>query len=495
MTIKSKIETLVTVFGGSGFLGRHVVRALANRGYRIRVAVRRPELAGYLQPMGRVGQIHAVRANLRYPDLVTAALRDADVAINLVGLMLESGRQRFDAVMTEGAETVAKAASAIGAPLVHISSLAADPNSTSRYARTKGEGEARVRAAQSAAIIVRPSIVFGPEDDFFNRFASMSRLAPALPLVGGGHTRMQPVFAGDVADGIARAVDGALKPGTTYEFGGPDAYTFKALMEFVARHRRASPPAVADPVRADEGCKPRCCSSCRSRRSRPTRWNCCVTIMWCPTTPSVTAARSKVSGSFRNRSRRWCRPICGGSARPDSSSSRTRSDPRATLFLQAAAPQRRREEIASKFLTDFAQAPPVGEPDGISPLLTLHRVSGKARDDMLTLFHHPICPHSRFVRLILEEYNQPPRLVEERVWERRPEFLELNPAGTTPVLVEEGAPPVPGSAVIAEYVDEAIGTTFANGRLLPLDANPRIEVRRLMNWFNEKFFAEVSGPW
>jgi uncharacterized protein YbjT (DUF2867 family) len=233
MTIKSKTETLVTVFGGSGFLGRHVVRALANRGYRIRVAVRRPELAGYLQPMGRVGQIHAVRANLRYPDSVTAALRDADVAINLVGLMLESGRQRFDAVMTEGAETVAKAASAIGAPLVHVSSLAADPNSTSRYARTKGEGEERVRAAQSAAIIVRPSIVFGPEDDFFNRFASMSRLAPALPLVGGGHTRMQPVFAGDVADGIAKAVDGALKPGTTYEFGGPNAYTFKALMEFV----------------------------------------------------------------------------------------------------------------------------------------------------------------------------------------------------------------------------------------------------------------------
>jgi uncharacterized protein YbjT (DUF2867 family) len=233
MTAKSKIETLVTVFGGSGFLGRHVVRALANRGYRIRVAVRRPELAGYLQPMGRVGQIHAVRANLRYPDSVTAALRDADVAVNLVGLMLESGRQRFDAVMTEGAETVAKAASAIGAPLVHVSSLAADPNSTSRYARSKGEGEERVRAAQSSAIIVRPSIVFGPEDDFFNRFASMSRLAPALPLVGGGHTRMQPVFAGDVADGIAKAVDGALKSGTTYEFGGPDAYTFKALMEFV----------------------------------------------------------------------------------------------------------------------------------------------------------------------------------------------------------------------------------------------------------------------
>src|SRR5580704_10763318 len=113
---------------------------------------------------------------------------------------------------------------------------------------------------------------------------------------------------------------------------------------------------------------------------------------------------------------------------------------------------------------------------------------------MSTLFHYPICPHSRFVRLILEEYNQPPSLIEERAWERRPEFLELNPAGTTPVLVEEGAPPVPGAAVIAEYIDEVVGTTFGKGRLLPLEANPRIEVRRLTNWFNEKFFAEVSGP-
>jgi uncharacterized protein YbjT (DUF2867 family) len=233
MTTKSKIETLVTVFGGSGFLGRHVVRALANRGYRIRVAVRRPGLAGYLQPMGRVGQIHAVQANLRYPDSVAAALRDADVAVNLVGLMLQRGRQRFDTLMAEGAETVAKAASAIGAPLVHVSSLSADPNSTSHYARAKAEGEERVRAAQSAAIIVRPSVIFGPEDDFFNRFGAMSRLSPALPLVGGGHTRMQPVFAGDVAAGVAKAVDGDLKPGTTYEFGGPDVQTFRELMEFV----------------------------------------------------------------------------------------------------------------------------------------------------------------------------------------------------------------------------------------------------------------------
>jgi NADH dehydrogenase len=233
MASKNRLETLVTVFGGSGFLGRHVVRALARRGYRIRAAVRRPELAGFLQPMGRVGQIHAVRANLRYPDSVTAALRDADAAVNLVGIMLDRGSQRFDAVMAQGAETVAKAANAVGAPLVHVSALTADPNATSHYARAKGEGEQRVRAAQSGAIIVRPSIVFGPEDDFFNRFGGMSRFAPALPLVGGGHTRMQPVFAGDVAEGIAKAVDGDLKAGTTYEFGGPDVYTFKELMEFV----------------------------------------------------------------------------------------------------------------------------------------------------------------------------------------------------------------------------------------------------------------------
>ena len=233
MATKFAIEKLVTVFGGSGFLGRHVVRALAQRGYRIRVAVRRPALAGYLQPMGRVGQIHAVQANLRYPDSVAAALRDADVAINLVGLMLERGGQRFDAIMTQGAETVAKAASAVGAPLVHVSSLSAEPESASHYARTKGEGEELVRAAQNGAIIVRPSILFGPEDDFFNRFAAMSRLMPLLPLVGGGHTRMQPVFAGDVAEGIAKAVDGELKSGTTYEFGGPGVYSFKALMEIL----------------------------------------------------------------------------------------------------------------------------------------------------------------------------------------------------------------------------------------------------------------------
>jgi uncharacterized protein YbjT (DUF2867 family) len=233
MALRNRLETLVTVFGGSGFLGRHVVRALAKRGYRVRVAVRRPELAGYLQPMGRVGQIHAVQANLRYPDSVAAAVRDADVVINLVGILFERGRQRFDAVMTTGAQTVARAAQAVPAPLIHVSAIGADEKSASRYARAKAEGERLVLAADQAAIIVRPSIVFGPQDDFFNRFAALARMAPALPLVGGGLTRMQPVFAGDVGEAIARAVDGGLRAGLVYELGGPDARTFKELMQFV----------------------------------------------------------------------------------------------------------------------------------------------------------------------------------------------------------------------------------------------------------------------
>ena len=233
MAIKSKLETLVTVFGGSGFLGRHVVRALAGRGYRIRVAVRRPELCGHLRPMGRVGQIHAVQANLRYPDSIAAAVRDADIVVNLVGILFERGNQSFEAVMTAGAEAVARAADGVDAALIHISAIGADPSAASRYARAKGEGEARVLAAQSDAIIVRPSIVFGPEDDFFNRFAALARMSPALPLVGGGHTRMQPVFAGDIGEAIAKAADGELKPGTIYELGGPDVHTFRELMEFV----------------------------------------------------------------------------------------------------------------------------------------------------------------------------------------------------------------------------------------------------------------------
>jgi NADH dehydrogenase len=226
-------ETLVTVFGGSGFVGRHVVRALAREGYRIRPAVRRPDLAGHLQPLGRVGQIHAVQANLRYPASVEAAVRGADVVINLVGVLFERGKQRFEAVQAEGAFHVAQAAAAVGAKLIHVSALGADPDSPSLYARSKAAGEAAVFGAAPDATIFRPSIVFGPEDDFFNRFAAMARLSPMLPLVGGGHTRFQPVFVGDIAQAVVKAAGGATKGGTIYELGGPEVKTFRELMEYV----------------------------------------------------------------------------------------------------------------------------------------------------------------------------------------------------------------------------------------------------------------------
>jgi len=190
-------------------------------------------VCGHLRPMGRVGQIHAVQANLRYPQSVAAAVRDADVVVNLVGILFERGRQRFDVVQAEGAERVALAAKAAGARLVHVSAIGADENSASRYARSKAAGERLVAAALPEAAIMRPSILFGAEDDFFNRFAALARVAPALPLVGGGHTRFQPAFAGDVAEALAKAVDGETRPGTIYELGGPDVRTFRELMEFI----------------------------------------------------------------------------------------------------------------------------------------------------------------------------------------------------------------------------------------------------------------------
>jgi uncharacterized protein YbjT (DUF2867 family) len=233
MTAKTISDTLVTVYGGSGFLGRHVVRALARRGYRIRVAVRRPELATHLQPLGRVGQIHAVQANIRDPDSVAAAARDASILVNLVGILFQRGRQRFDAVHTQGAEHVALAASAHGARMVHVSAIGADETSASLYACSKAAAERLVLAAQPTATIMRPSILFGPEDDFFNRFAAMARVSPALPLVGGGHTLFQPVFVGDVAMAVADAAEGKAHSGTIYELGGPEVHTFRELMQFV----------------------------------------------------------------------------------------------------------------------------------------------------------------------------------------------------------------------------------------------------------------------
>ena len=235
MTARSNSDTLITIYGGSGFLGRHVVRALAKRGYRIRVAVRRPELAGHLQPLGHVGQINAVQAKIRDAASVEAAARGAHVLINLVGILFERGRQRFGAVHTQGAANIAQAAKTHEARLVHVSAIAADENSPSRYARSKAKAEQLVLAARPDAVIMRPSIIFGPEDDFFNRFAALARISPALPLFGGGKTRFQPVFVGDVAAAIAEAVAGNARPGTIYELGGPDVRTFKELMRFVLK--------------------------------------------------------------------------------------------------------------------------------------------------------------------------------------------------------------------------------------------------------------------
>lgn len=229
----SNLETLVTVFGGSGFLGRNVVRALCKRDYRVRVAVRRPELAGHLQPLGRVGQIHAVQANLRYPASVEAAMRDSDVAINLVGILTESGAQTFDAVQAKGPEAIAKAASAAGARMVHVSAIGADENSASRYARAKAAGEKAVLAAVPSATILRPSVLFGADDHFTNRFAALARMSPALPLVGGGLTKLQPAYVGDVAAAVAKAVDGNTKAGATYELGGPEVLTMREIMEII----------------------------------------------------------------------------------------------------------------------------------------------------------------------------------------------------------------------------------------------------------------------
>jgi len=226
-------ERLVTVFGGSGFVGRHVVAALAREGWRVRVACRRPDLAFFLQPLGGPGQIVSVQANLRNPDSIAAALRGADAAVNLVGILAEGGKQKFAAIHADGARAVAEAVKAAGIDnLVHISAIGADADSASAYARSKAQGEAAMRAAVPDAVILRPSVIFGPEDDFFNRFGTMARYFPVIPIVGGD-TQFQPVYVGDVARAVALALDGKAKKGVTYELGGPEAKTFEALVRYV----------------------------------------------------------------------------------------------------------------------------------------------------------------------------------------------------------------------------------------------------------------------
>jgi NADH dehydrogenase len=225
---------LVTVFGGSGFVGAQIIRALARRGSRVRVAVRQPGRGYRLRMLGDVGQIEVVQANLRDATSVQRALDGAEATVNAVGVLFETGRQTFQTLHVDGARGLADLSRAAGIErFVQISAIGASSDSTSLYARTKAAGEAAVREILPSATILRPSIVFGPEDQFFNRFASMATVAPALPLIGGGHTRFQPVFVGDVAAAVAQAVWDPATAGRAYELGGPGIYTFEALMRLL----------------------------------------------------------------------------------------------------------------------------------------------------------------------------------------------------------------------------------------------------------------------
>jgi len=239
---------LVTIFGGSGFVGTQVVQLLARAGYRIRVAVRRPDLAGHLRPLGGVGQVVPIQANVRNADSVRAAVNGASVVINLAAIGIEGGKQRFRAVNVMGARNVAEAARAAGAQtLIHMSVLGADPASPSLFARSRAMGEDEVRGIFPGVIIVRPSIIFGVGDDFFNTLGSLSRTLPIMPLFGG-KTRFQPVYVGDVAEMIAAAAEGKAKAGTTYELGGPEVLPHRQLLERVLRYANRTNPILPLPL-------------------------------------------------------------------------------------------------------------------------------------------------------------------------------------------------------------------------------------------------------
>jgi NADH dehydrogenase len=223
------MSRLVTIYGGSGFVGRYIARRMAKAGWRVRVAVRRPNEALFVRPYGVVGQVEPVPCNIRDDASVRAAMEGADAVVNCVGILNEIGRNRFAAVQAEGAGRVARIAAEEGvARLVHVSAIGADPQGASDYARTKALGEASVTEAFPDAVILRPSVIFGTEDQFFNRFAGMARLGPILPVVGAG-TRFQPVYVDDVAQAAVAGVLGRAAPGV-YELGGPDVETFRALM-------------------------------------------------------------------------------------------------------------------------------------------------------------------------------------------------------------------------------------------------------------------------
>jgi uncharacterized protein YbjT (DUF2867 family) len=233
------MSKLVTIYGGSGFVGRYIARRMAKAGWRVRVAVRRPNEALFVKTYGVVGQVEPVLCNIRDDASVASVMQGADAVVNCVGVLAESGKNTFDAVQSEGPERIARLARAAGIRrMVHVSAIGADLESDSNYARTKAEGEAAVLKHQPDAMIVRPSIVFGPEDQFFNRFAGMARLGPVLPVVGAG-TRFQPVYVDDVARAAVMGVMGEAKG--IYELGGPVTMNFRELMNLmleVIRRRR-----------------------------------------------------------------------------------------------------------------------------------------------------------------------------------------------------------------------------------------------------------------
>ena len=230
---------VATVFGGAGFIGRHLVRRLAQRDWRVRVASRNPKRALFLKPSGAVGQIAPIYANIHDDASVAAAVRDSDYVINLVGILYESGRETFQAVHAEAAGRIARAARDAGAQrFVQVSAMGVSDQSEARYAQTKAAGEAAVLDAFPEASILRPSVIFGPEDNFFNQFGEMAQMAPFLPLIGGGQTRFQPVYVGDVADAIMACLDDPATKGRVYELGGPQVYTFKEILQIVLREAR-----------------------------------------------------------------------------------------------------------------------------------------------------------------------------------------------------------------------------------------------------------------
>jgi NADH dehydrogenase len=261
-------ERLVTVFGGSGFVGRHLINMLADDGWRVRVAVRDPEGAKFLKPLGELGQIVPVAADVTKPDSVAAAVENASVVVNLVGVLTEKGKATFQAIHAEGAATVAAAAKAAGAGrFLHMSALGADKDSPSRYARSKADGEERVRAAFPEATIFRPSVIFGPEDEFYNMFGAMARALPVLvyfakdapgvrleagrpvlDVFGAGGPRFQPVYVGDVADAMMRVIADPAQAGKTFELGGPRVYSMREIMQQVAAETHRKRPVLPLPL-------------------------------------------------------------------------------------------------------------------------------------------------------------------------------------------------------------------------------------------------------